>query len=113
MDYMTGQLYVQPNARSAGAQALVRGGLLNSVAREVLPQYDVPIMGGFSYSVPLHIAHPEMRGTSALDCLHYCSFGLPEILIYELTRTLRMGRAGVSPLSGVDTASSKWQCVPT
>jgi hypothetical protein len=177
---MTGQLFVQPNARSAGAQALVTGGVLNSVAREVLPRYDVPIMGGFAYSVPLHMAHPALRGTAALDCLHYCSYGLPEvrkkavaarvgtraaaperagrllsrpqsesprhrrasrqphcmqrrswfkachlglvtqpaggappqILVYELTRSLRFGRGGVAPLEGVDTSSSTRQCVP-
>ncbi len=79
LEYDTGRLYIQPNARSAAASALVRGGTLNAPAREILSSYEVPVIGGYDYSVPLSIAHPAMRGTTALDCLHYCSHGLPEV----------------------------------
>jgi len=81
LDFQTGRLFINPNARSAAAAALVRGGQLNAPARQVLANYDVPIIGGYDYSVPLSIAHPAMRGTKGLDCLHYCSYGLPEVRV--------------------------------
>ena len=43
---------------------------------------------GFDYSVPLFSSHAGMRGTTELDCLHYCSFGLPEV------RALQRAAAG-------------------
>jgi hypothetical protein len=79
LDYANGTLFVQPNVRSDAVAALVRGGPVNAPAREILPSYGVPIIGGHSFSVPLHVAHPAMRGSSELDCLHYCQLGVPEV----------------------------------
>ncbi|KAI8471062.1 MAG: hypothetical protein J3K34DRAFT_458522 [Monoraphidium minutum] len=98
LDYGEGKLFVQPNTRSDAVALLARGGLLNAPARDILGRYGLPVLGGFAYSVPLHVAHPALRGTSELDCLHYCSFGLPELILYELARELRGGIAGVKPL---------------
>jgi hypothetical protein len=80
LDYGRGRLYIQPLARSAAVQSLVSGGPLNAPARTILSgKYAMPVIGGFAYSVPLHGSHPGLRGTPALDCLHYCSHGLPEV----------------------------------
>jgi len=79
LDYNTGKLFVQPNARSDSVAMMARGGSLNANSREILERYGMPMMGGFDYSVPLHVQHPAMRGTSDLDCIHYCHFGLPEV----------------------------------
>jgi hypothetical protein len=65
--------------RTAAAALLARGGHLNAPAHELLPNYGLPIMGGFAYSVPLHKTHITMRGVPDLDCLHYCSYGVPEV----------------------------------
>ncbi|KAI8468653.1 MAG: hypothetical protein J3K34DRAFT_426509 [Monoraphidium minutum] len=102
LDYRRGEIFIQPNARSASAQAIVRGGSLNAPAREILAKYNVPLIGGYALSVPLAASHPGTRGTSALDCLHFCSFGLPELITYELARAFRSGAAGVAPTPWVD-----------
>jgi hypothetical protein len=78
-DYGSGELVVDANKRSAAAALIARGGAINAPAREVLTRYGMPYMGGYSYSVPLHAGHVAMRGVPSLDCLHYCSFGLPEV----------------------------------
>ncbi|KAI8471073.1 MAG: hypothetical protein J3K34DRAFT_244030 [Monoraphidium minutum] len=98
LDYDTGALSVDPTKRSQSGASAARGGLINGLARDVLKRYRLPVMGGYSYSLPLHGGHVMRRGTAALDCLHYCSFGLGEILVYELYRQLRVGLAGVKPL---------------
>ncbi|GBF96537.1 hypothetical protein Rsub_09120 [Raphidocelis subcapitata] len=110
-DAANGRLQVAEAARSAAGALLARGGGINAPAHEILGRYGVPIMGGFAYSVPLHSAHIGLRGVSELDCLHYCSYGLPEIFLYELTRSLKNGMAGVQQLNWV-APSERLPCTP-
>ena len=101
LDYATGTLQVDPSKRSGGAALALRGGTINSQARDLLPKFGIPLLSGYSYSLPLNGNHVMLRGTPELDCLHYCSFGYAEIMIYELWRQLKGGIAGVKPLSDV------------
>ncbi|KAI8471060.1 MAG: hypothetical protein J3K34DRAFT_520821 [Monoraphidium minutum] len=110
-DNVNGRLTLSENARSTRAALLARGGTLNAAARESLPAYGVPIMKGYDYSVPLHAAHVGLRGSKELDCLHYCHQGLPEILVYELLRTLKSGVTGVKPLPPV-APERRLACTP-
>jgi hypothetical protein len=70
LNYTSGELFVNANARSAAAALMARGGVLNAPARDILSQYGLPVLGGYAYSVPLHVAHPATRATSELGgCL--------------------------------------------
>ncbi|KIY98626.1 hypothetical protein MNEG_9339 [Monoraphidium neglectum] len=97
-DAATGTVSLSPAARSDKAALITRGGPINSIAREVLPGYGLAMMRGFDLSVPLHASHVGARGVAELDCLHYCQHGLPEILVYELTRLIKSGAAGIQQL---------------
>lgn len=46
-----------------------------------LHQVGLPLFGGRSWalSTTLYHQHIGMRGVSALDCLHYCQPGLPQV----------------------------------
>lgn len=116
LDYATGALDID-NKRSAAAALAARGGAVNAPARDILSNFGVPILPGYSISLPLNGNHVMLRGTSDLDCLHYCSFGYSEIMIYELARQLRGGLAGVKPLSDAAAAAAaarpKRVCKPT
>jgi hypothetical protein len=111
-DAASGKLGVASDAKSDRVALLARGGELNAPAREVFPGYGIPVMGGYDPSVPLHAAHIGTRGVKELDCLHYCSAGLPEIITYELLRTFQAGAAGVKPLSPAPAASVVRPCTP-
>lgn len=96
-DAATGALSPAANARSDSL--LVRGGVLNAPAHEILARYGVPTMGGFNFTVPLHAAHPGTRNTGGeVDCIHYSHPGVPELIVYELARALKAGAGGVQPL---------------
>jgi hypothetical protein len=78
-DAANAQITVTDAAAPERTALLGRGGFLNVNGHDILPNYGLPVMGGFAYSVPLHQAHIGTRGSVELDCLHYCSFGLPEV----------------------------------
>ena len=72
----------------------------------------MPILGGYAWSVPLWGAHPGTRGQPALDCLHHCHPGLPELSVYELARAFKAGEGGVRPLAGA-ADGARLACTPT
>jgi hypothetical protein len=114
LNYATGELGVDPSKRSALGAEFARGGAVNGPARGALARFGVPVMAGYGYSLALHGGHVMRRGVAGLDCLHYCSLGLNEVLVYELWRQLRAGIAGVKPLRGVpDDARQACAAAPT
>jgi hypothetical protein len=49
-------------------------------------------------TAPLVDNHVGMRNTPALDCLHYCQPGQPEVWIWYLYNAMHEGRAGIRPI---------------
>lgn len=74
-----GQLAVDPAARItvSGWQS---GANLNTAARAILTKHNLPVIAAFNISVPLADNHIERNMNPELDCLHYCSPGVPEVM---------------------------------
>ena len=100
------------DARGLWSAEAARGGQLGAAARDILAAYGMHVMGGFAYTVPLHAAHVQLRGTPDLDCIHYCHAGVPEIMLYELARTLAAGAGGVQAQPEPADAGARRACVP-
>jgi hypothetical protein len=79
----TGSLSAKPTARSSSVDSILSGTRLNKDMRSGLAGSSIPIIGALSYnmSVAMYQQHVGMRMSSELDCLHYCSPGLPQVRV--------------------------------
>ncbi|KIZ02893.1 hypothetical protein MNEG_5069 [Monoraphidium neglectum] len=96
--------------------AAVGGGSFNKAAQEVLRDYGVPVVGdAAAFTAPAPWGHPGARaqggrdGVEQGDCMHFCSPGVTELLLWTLWQAFNKGVAGIAPLPP-DVGATEWGC---
>lgn len=77
----TGHIVLSPAAQADKTMQWTNGVTMNKVAHETLPKHSIPIIPAFNISAPLVDNHVGLRNSPSLDCLHYCSPGVPEVIV--------------------------------
>ncbi|KAF6252821.1 hypothetical protein COO60DRAFT_497188 [Scenedesmus sp. NREL 46B-D3] len=82
-----------------GGYSLATGRRVMLNAENILGRFRVPIVNNYNETVKLHAGHITDRpiGGRELDCLHYCSPGVPEFDMWSMYKAFRA--YGIQPLA--------------
>ncbi|KAF6261330.1 hypothetical protein COO60DRAFT_794147 [Scenedesmus sp. NREL 46B-D3] len=90
-----------------GGYPLTIGRQVMLSAENILTKFGVPIVNTYNETVKLHAGHITDRPVSGreVDCIHYCSPGVPEFEIWSMYKAFRL--YGIRPLATADRNSSR------